>query len=777
MKKRLLALAVACMMLASTLAGCGSGNADSSAGPESSSAQDTASDAVTTAAEQLLGHSDTDGKEETVYVIADPNGKPDQVIVSEWLKNGDGADTIRDASRLNDIENVKGDEDYTKGSGDTLTWNAQGKDIYYQGTSTAQLPVDVTVTYKLDGKPVTAEKLDGASGKLTIQFDYKNNTAKKQKINGEQVTIYQPFLMVSGLVLDGEKATNVEVTNGKVVNSGDKQIAVGLAMPGLSESLGLNDLKDEDGKAIDLDLPEQVTITADVTDFSLLTTVTVATNSALEELNLDDVDSVDDLKDSLEELGEASEKLVDGSQDLADGVGELDEKSGDLADGVNTLDDSTKEIAKGSDTLKNGADQVNSGANQVKEGANSAASAAGKISDGSSQIASNMDTLANSVAGLPDAAAQLLNGAKGIKTALGDKKSTGNTIYTGAMSIEQGAKQLSSSLKNSDGTSIYEAAVGIQSGAEQIKSGAQAISSSLTQAASNLKNASDDADCSEDYIKLAISQLQQLSNAEGATDEMKSTYATIIKELQGSLQYQDGVYSALTSSGDNTLQGGLSSIENGASTISTYAGKIADGSVSLADGADQIAAGAQAIESGIDTMVSGNNGSNLNALIDGLNQLNSQSGTLVEGVNKLDEASNTLSDSMGQLADGTNELSDGAGSLADGTAELANGAGSLSGYLGQLSDGTGELSEGVSALIDGIGQLLDGSNDLAEGMAEFDKEGIQKLTGLMDSDLTGIVDRLKAIQDYADSYQSYGGNVKDMDCSTKFIYKTDSIGE
>lgn len=777
MKKRLLALAIACMMLVSTLTGCGSGAGTASASSEGSSAQDTASEAVTTAAEQLLGHSDSDGKEETVYVIADTNGKPDQVIVSEWLKNGDGADTIRDASHLNDIENVKGDEDYTKGSGDELTWNAKGKDIYYRGTSNAQLPVDVNVSYRLNGKPVTAEKLDGASGKLTIQFDYKNNTAKQQKINGKQVTIYQPFLMVSGLLLDGNKASNVEVTNGKVINSGDKLVAVGLAMPSLSESLGLNDLKDEDGKAIDVDIPEQVTITADVMDFSLLTTVTVASNSALEELNLDDVDSVDDLKDSLEELGEASGKLVNGSQELADGVGELDDKSGDLADGVNTLDDSAKEIARGSDTLKNGADQVNSGANQVKKGADSAASAAGKISDGSSQIASSMDTLADSVAGLPDSAAQLLNGAKGIKSALGDKKSTDNTIYTGAMSIAEGAKILSSKLKNSDGTSVYEAAAGIQAGAEQIKSGAATISGGLTQAASNLKNSTGEMDCSEDYINTAISQVEQLSGMNGVTNEMQTTYATIIKELKGSLQYQDGVYAALTSQGENTLQSGLSTIETGAATISTYAGKIADGSVSLADGADQIAAGAQAIETGIDTMVSGNNGANLNALIDGLNQLNSQSGVLVDGVNQLDEASNTLANGTSQLADGTNQLADGAGSLADGTADLADGAGSLSGYLGQLSDGTGELSEGVGALIDGIGQLLDGSNSLAEGMAEFDKEGIQKLTDLMDSDLTGIVDRLEAIQDYAEEYQSYGGNREDMECSTKFIYKTDSIGE
>lgn len=138
MKKRILALATACGMLISTLAGCGSG-ADSSTGSEASSAQNTGTDAVTTAAEQLLGHSDTDGKEETVYVIADANGKPDQVIVSEWLKNGDGKDTLKDVSNLENIQNVKGDQDYTRGSGDQLTWNAKGSDIYYQGASTAQL--------------------------------------------------------------------------------------------------------------------------------------------------------------------------------------------------------------------------------------------------------------------------------------------------------------------------------------------------------------------------------------------------------------------------------------------------------------------------------------------------------------------------------------------------------------------------------------------------------------------------------------------------------------
>lgn len=750
MKKRMLALIMAVGMMLTALAGCGNSNAASSSSAEASSSKKSQTDdAVTTAAEQLLGHSDSNGKEETVYVIAKPNGTPEQVIVSEWLKNKDGASTIQDASSLSDIKNVKGNEDYTQGSGNKLTWNANGNDIYYQGTSTAQLPVDVRLSYKLDGKSVSAEQLDGATGKLTISFTYQNNAKKTQKINGKNVTIYQPFLMVSGLLLDNEKASDVKVTNGKVINSGDKTVVVGLAMPGLSESLGVKNLTDKDGKSIDLDIPEKVTITANVTNFSLLTTVTVAENSALEELNLDDVSNVDDLKDSLKKLGDSSTKLVDGSKTLFKGIGELDDKSGDLADGVSKIDQSTKQIASGSNTLSNGAITANSGANKV-------ADAAGQVSQGSSTVAAGMNKLANSVADLPEASAQLLTGAKSVKTALGNKKSTGTTIYTGAQSIVEGANQISASLKNSNNTSIYEAATGIKAGADTITKGTDDLSSGMNEAIAALKT-------SEGYVNDAIKQLTALSKADGVSEELKTSYAGIIKELGASVQYQEGVSGKLS-------KVDVSELKNGAEQISAYAEKIANGSVSLAAGTDKIAAGAKSIQNGIDTMVSGNNGSNLNALIDGLNQLNDQSGELVSGTKQLADGTNDLADGSKKLENGTNDL-------ADGTADLANGAEEMSGYLGQLSDGTGALSQGTGTLIDGIGQLLDGADDLATGMAKFDKEGIQKLTNLMDSDLTGIVDRVKALQDYAKEYSSYGGNVEDMDCSTKFIYKTDSIGE
>lgn len=707
MKKRMLSLALAVGMTLTTLTGCGSSTgASSSEGVDGSA---TAADPVTTAAEQLLKHSDTAGKEETVYVIADANGKANKVIVSEWLKNQKGSDTLKDQSNLKDVKNVKGDQDFTKGSGDELTWNAKGSDIYYQGTSDKQLPVDVTVTYKLNGKTVSAKELDGASGKLTMEFTYKNNTGKTKKVNGKNVTIYQPFLMVSGLLVDNDKMSNVEVTNGKVINSGDKTVVVGMALPGLEESLGLADLTDSDGKKIDIDVPQKVTIKADVSDFSLLTTVTMASNSALEELNLDDVDSVDDLKDSLKKLGDSSKELVDGTKKLEDGVGELNDKSGDLADGVDKVNQGAKDLDKGAKDLNNGAKDLDDGTNE----------------------------LATQVKDLPSSAQQLLDGAKSIKSALGNADSETQTIYTGAAAIEEGAQQMSDNLKNTNGKSIYEAAAGIQEGAAKVTSGADQLSDGLNTAAANL-------DESIKLLNAAVGQLEDLQKTTEDTTTLQ-TYGALIKEIKGSIQYQQGVKQALTS----TLQSGITSIKGGATLIDTYAGKIADGSVKLVEGAAKLEAGAKAIQSGVDTMISGNNGQNLNAMIAGLSMLSQQSGKLVAG---------------------TQKLADGSGKLLAGTDTLTEGT-------GKLASGTGELSDGTDKLISGIGELLDGSKDLAEGMAKFDEEGIQKLTSLTDGDLGDIVDRLEAVQDYAKEYKSYGGCPAGLECSTKFIYKTDSIGE
>ncbi|MGN1132908.1 MAG: hypothetical protein ACI4RN_00475, partial [Oscillospiraceae bacterium] len=179
-------------------------------------------------------------KDETVYIKSDCQGNTNQIIVSDWLKNAGAKSTLKDKSNLKDIENVKGDEKFTQ-SGEDIDWTTAGKDIYYKGTSDAELPVDVSVIYRLDGKEVQPKDILGKSGKVSITYKYKNNKKVTTTVDGKKKEVYLPVACIGGTLLDSEKFTNVKVTNGKVISNGSKLIVMGVALPGLAESLGIDD--------------------------------------------------------------------------------------------------------------------------------------------------------------------------------------------------------------------------------------------------------------------------------------------------------------------------------------------------------------------------------------------------------------------------------------------------------------------------------------------------------------------------------------------------------
>ena len=302
-------------------------------------------------------------KDETVYVLANADGSVKKIIVSDWIKNN-GGKTVSDKTELSDIKNVKGDESYVMDTDNMREWNADGKDIYYQGTISKALPVDLKVSYELDGKPVSAESLAGKSGKVTIRFDYTNNQYKNVSIDGKNTKIYVPFVMLTGLLLDNDIFTNVEISNGKIINDGDRIIAVGFALPGMQENLNLSRDK--------VDIPDFVEITADVKNFALGNTLTVAANSIISDLDVSKLDSADDLQASLTELSSAMSKLLDGSSELYGGLSELLLKSNELisgvdklANGASALSDGAAALSAGLSELVSNNDTLNAGAKQV----------------------------------------------------------------------------------------------------------------------------------------------------------------------------------------------------------------------------------------------------------------------------------------------------------------------------------------------------------------------------------------------------------------------------
>ena len=424
-----LSVVMAAMLAIMTVA-CGANTTeDASVAVEETAQEKELEDSII---KSTAGASDEAGKVETVYVTADANGAVDEVIVSEWLKNADASDTLSDTTTLQNIVNVKGDESYTDNGDGTLTWNAKGSDIYYQGTTAKELPVKMKVSYKLDGKDISPEELAGKSGKVTIRFDYENTDKQTVDVDGKQVEVYTPFAMISGMTLDPDKFSEVEVSNGKVISEGGNIIVLGIALPGLKDSLDIDEDKwdelNEDGD-LDSKLANYFEVTANTTDFELGMTVTMASSDVLSDFGITDItesDKINDLKDDMGELNDASDKLVDANKELKDGTGELKDGVGELYDGTNelkdgTLDfyngivaytDATSKINEGASALADGASQAHDGTHKMKKAMDEAklVENANKLAEGSKQVSDGVATvakMAESLSGLSDSVKEL----------------------------------------------------------------------------------------------------------------------------------------------------------------------------------------------------------------------------------------------------------------------------------------------------------------------------------------------------------------------------------
>lgn len=285
-------------------------------------------------------------KDETVYVLATGDGEARKVIVSDWLKNPEGAETLADATNLADVENVKGDEAF-----DGSAWAAAGKDIYYQGTSEEPLPVQMKITYTLDGEALSAEEIAGKSGRVTIRFDYLPQLTGKAAVGETEETMYVPFAVVTAALLDNDVFTNVEVENGYLVNDGDHSVAAGVVLPGMQENL---DLDPET-----LELPAYIEISADAENFALPLTLSVATNELFSYDGEADASSMmDDLNEAVGKLTDAMAQLLDGGSQLADGLETLLAKAGELSDGVSALSTGLETLDENSAALTDGSAQV-----------------------------------------------------------------------------------------------------------------------------------------------------------------------------------------------------------------------------------------------------------------------------------------------------------------------------------------------------------------------------------------------------------------------------------
>lgn len=669
-------------------------------------------------------------KDETVYVLAGADGSVQKIIVSDWIKNSLGNAAVNDKSELTNVENVKGDETYTMNGDNMRVWDAQGNDIYYQGNIEKELPVDLSVSYKLDGKPISADDLVGKSGRVTIRFDYQNKQYETVEIDGKQEKIYVPFAMLTGALLPDDVFTNVEVTNGKLINDGSRTAVIGIAFPGLQENLAIS--KDK------LEIPDYVEITADVSSFRLDMTVTLATNELFSELDADGFDSISELSASMEELTSAMDQLLDGSSQLYDGLATLLEKSDELVEGIDQL-------AAGAESLKNGAGSLDAGAAELQSGAT-------QLSEGLNTLASNNDTL---------------NG--GAKQVFDTLLSTANTQLAAAgldvptLTTGNYAEVLNGVIASLDENAVYEQAL------NQVTAAVEAQRDVITQQVT--------AAVQEEVTAQVTAAVKEEVTLQ-VTEVVRNTVAEQV--IQSVLHMDKASYDAAVAAGqiDQQMQSEPALAQIQAEVDAQMATQpIQDTIAAKVDEQMQSDAIKQTIAEQTELQIQ-----KIIAEQMASDEVQAQLAAAAEGAKSVIALKSSLDSynafylGLQSYTAGVADAAAGAGTLKAGTDDLKAGTSELAAGASQLYDGILTLKNGTPALVDGITQLRDGAMQLSDGLKEFNEQGIQKLVDAVDGDLNGLLTRFRATRDVSLRYKNFAGASEDMDSQVKFIYRTDSIG-
>lgn len=716
-------------------------------------------------------------KEETVYVNADAAGNTDEITVSNWLKNsGDVSGKLTDKSTLNDIKNVKGDEKYTA-DGDKITWNTDGKDIYYQGTTDKELPVSVKLTYYLDGKEIQPNKLKGKSGHLKIKVNYENKSKKNVEVNGKTENMYTAFVMMTGMILPNDNFTNVTIDNGKVISDGNRSIVVGFGMPGLKESLNLDDIKDAD----DLTIPESLEVEADVTDFEMSSTFTVGLSDLTKDLDLDNIADMDSLQNALDKLDDAALELVsgsntlsDGTKTLADGVdsytegadtlndaiqkylskdGELSGSVTEYVNGVNKVVKGVNDYAKGTTTLANGVTSYVGGEKKLAKGAKQLTT----LSDGLTKIQGAIDKMKASTDGkgeakedLKVASAQLAAGTAQLKKALGSAEvqallgqvdgmvKTGNEMIAETESLQTAMNTGIAAPVQQIGTdleSLQKELGTINTQLGNLQKACEAKVTELNKSIIDYNDAVDKAQTASEKSKKQIDSSvaaleKQKENATAAEKKELNESIDALKDAKyatkdiDALKKQDKVSITMPSVDVTNIQKIAADIQKQGTTFEKTATALQTQLPEMQGKLNKISAGKDALpQDDVKDLTT-----KIDALNAGMQGLDAGIDTLAAGISELDSKTSaqfpTAQQGIAALNAGFKQLSSYNDALTGGALKLKKNSPTLVAGVSTLQSGTNKLATGLNTL---GSQLSEGSAKLSSNSDEL-RSGADKLS-------------------------------------------------
>lgn len=711
-------------------------------------------------------------KNQVVYTKLDGDGNKTGVFVVNSFSAPKGS-TIEDAGVYDKVVNLSTTKKLADKDGHVAVEGQGEQDYVYQGdlSKDTQLPWNVSVSYKLDGKDVTAEELGGKSGKLSMKLTVAPNP--EYKGTGEYTDNY--LVQVTGMLKDSE-CHKVDAEGATAAANGSNTQLTYMVLPGSTA---------------------EYTVNADVEDFEFdgWQIVGVPLSLAL------DVDSSDMDTSQLNELEDGIAAANDGAGLVKDGAATLSEALGVASNGAGQLMAGANAAADGVTKLADGSAQVNDGAGQVAAGAGALADGSTTLDGGASQVAAGAGTLAQGTASLMSQLPTLTGGTQALAQGTGALASGVKQLDGGLATLQEGAKQLQGGVAQL--TDQQAGAPALAAGANELKGGLDELTAQNKKLTGGAQGVADGAAAMAQNINAGLSketidqigglanqsaQLQQAveelqglkKQAEDKGDaELAQGIGGVAEKISAGLQSApkpeviNGLVGKL-----NELKGGADKLKGGADELNAGVTGYTDGASIAAAGANKVAVGAAQLNGGIKQLAAGVNGDGTAAnpgLVNGVDALReavsgtgSAGTTLLQGAMKVDAGAQALAAGGNALAGGAKALNDGAQQLAGGSAAVANGAhdlkagaqtlasgsATLAGGAGQLNDGlqflnsqTPALKGGAATLADGLSQINAGGKTLADGAVQL-KNGTQELTDRTRDLDTQVIDTVKdQIQD------------------------------
>ena len=512
-------------------------------------------------------------KSETVYAVMNGDGSIKSTTVSEHLYSASGLANVTDKTTLTDIQNTESDAEFTQ-NGEELVWNTNDTDVYYKGNTDKALPIDVKVTYALDGQEAALEDIIGKSGHLTVTVNLKNNETGTVNVNGKDRTIVTPLITAVGVILGGD-ASNVTAEHGMIESAAKSSVAAFVTLPGVKDSL--SGLLPDEVNSIEDYLQDTVTVEADVEDFTCPQVMVACATStaALGTSNVFDLSSINDLTDGINQLNDAMSQLMDGASQLVDGTSQLAGGVLALLDGANTLnngaaalDDGLGQLTNGLDTLSANNAALNAGAQQVADGvlasANKTLKEGGLIDE--DMTWSNYEAVIDNILTMND------------KTLAAGRKKMVRTIWEQAPSFKDSQLDLALYLSATKTNHDLEAALKLMQnydpsmlcGLVQLLTSEDAKSTAKAELKYQVENSQDMADVRA--LKTSLSQIQ--------------FFVSSVNQYTAGVQTAaDGAHSA--KDGSAQLAAGTKTLYDGVNTLNTGAGQLNDGAGRLNDGLNQ----------------------------------------------------------------------------------------------------------------------------------------------------------------------------------------------